>query len=437
VPPECLSQDYWGTLFHRHFRQTLVRGSPARDRVRLEFQQEGTCTGWLTASPAAALGNSFPASDFRLLLKWHLGIPILPDSCAGLACPACSAPVDIFGDHAVSCHKGSLWNRHFHVQDFLLQTANRSGVPCQREVSVADNSQERPADLFFPRWDGPRDLAVDITIRHPVPPSLYPVNPETAINHFSAAERSKDRHYTDMCDLAGADFCPALFSTWGSSSKRCDLFLGEFHRKVNLDRKNILARREVHDFRNCLSTRIGQMVAIQLEKLTEIRLNLDDIPPVGKVSSTWWASHPQPGVSQQASSDNPSTQTGPKRCRGTPGPQGRESVEPPQAVDISPSAGNPLAMTNHPETFPPSGTVAEASLITSEREEAPRRSSRLAPHRPQAGGRAMGTRPVRRRLAINDYVAAPAWYEDPDVDIQVVLEPTLLVGNRHTGRHPP
>ncbi len=32
----------------------------------------------------------------------------------------------------------------------------------------------RPADIFIPNWSVEGDLAIDVTVRHPLPPFLFP-----------------------------------------------------------------------------------------------------------------------------------------------------------------------------------------------------------------------------------------------------------------------
>jgi len=93
---------------------------------------------------------------------------LLPADCAGRPCPLCGGPVDVFGDHAVSCKKSGFGDRHLGTQTFFCQVLTQSRVPHDREVDIAGNGR-RPADILLKAWDGRRDLAVDLTIVHPNP----------------------------------------------------------------------------------------------------------------------------------------------------------------------------------------------------------------------------------------------------------------------------
>ena len=44
------------------------------------------------------------SDEFRMILRWWLGVPILDTKLAGTRFPQCGSPIDIFGDHAVSCN---------------------------------------------------------------------------------------------------------------------------------------------------------------------------------------------------------------------------------------------------------------------------------------------------------------------------------------------
>ena len=83
------------------------------------------------------------------MLKWHLGMPVLRPEKAGTACPLCQKPLDIFGDHAVTCQKNNLWKRHYLVQDFLLRLGRSAGMHILREQGLVDSKERREADLLI------------------------------------------------------------------------------------------------------------------------------------------------------------------------------------------------------------------------------------------------------------------------------------------------
>jgi len=88
---------------------------------RPEAQWAGKAGGWLSPPPVAGQGLCLAGANYSTLLKWHLGVPMLPADYAGRPCPLCGGPEDIFGDHTVSCKKSGFGDRHPGTQSFLCQ----------------------------------------------------------------------------------------------------------------------------------------------------------------------------------------------------------------------------------------------------------------------------------------------------------------------------
>jgi hypothetical protein len=209
TPAQC-TQKYWANRLYALRRRALVNIASSRDTVRLSFQEGHGATSWLTVPPAPALGNACPPSQFRLLLRWFLGMPILEEELAGKPCPLCGDPVDIFGDHAVSCDKGNKYRRHFAIQDWLIHLLQSHGIACARERMIDPASRLRPADIFIPNWSIEGDMALDVTIRHPLPPSLFPATISSANDLLQRADTDKRALYIKRC----APGMAANFNPW-------------------------------------------------------------------------------------------------------------------------------------------------------------------------------------------------------------------------------
>jgi len=82
-------------------------------------------------------GLCLTGANYSTLLKWQLGVHLLPADCAGRPCPLCGWPVDVFGDHAVSCKKSGFEDRHLGTQTFFCQVlAGSLPGPCYYLPSV-------------------------------------------------------------------------------------------------------------------------------------------------------------------------------------------------------------------------------------------------------------------------------------------------------------
>jgi len=83
--------------------EALLEAPTGRDVPRLEAQRAGKAGGWLSAPPVAGQWLCLSGAPYSTILKWHLGVPLLPADCAGRPCPLFGGPADAFGDHDKAC----------------------------------------------------------------------------------------------------------------------------------------------------------------------------------------------------------------------------------------------------------------------------------------------------------------------------------------------
>jgi len=79
---------------------------------------------WLLSPTPQHPAPKWASAEWRLLLLWRLGTPLgLP-----MACVACGACQDVYGDHALSCTAMGLYKRHITVRDALVTLATAAGL---------------------------------------------------------------------------------------------------------------------------------------------------------------------------------------------------------------------------------------------------------------------------------------------------------------------
>jgi len=109
-------QHWWSARLIQLKAGSLFEAATGLDVVRLEARRSGKAGGWLSAPPLAGQVFCLAEANYSALLKWHMGLPLLPADCAGRPYPVCGGPVDILGDHAVSCKKSGFGDRHLGTQ---------------------------------------------------------------------------------------------------------------------------------------------------------------------------------------------------------------------------------------------------------------------------------------------------------------------------------
>ena len=171
-------------------RDQLPWKGSARDHVRLACSQGPVSGEWLAVHPAPSLNTVITDRDFRSLCRWWLGLPLLADSSARVPlCPLCATPVDIFGDHFVSCPKNGPTARHNALRDAWAQVLVSGGISHAKEVATL--RRDRPADILLRHWDKGKSVAVDFVVSHPLSLSSTVSTAEGAHRHLKLMEASK------------------------------------------------------------------------------------------------------------------------------------------------------------------------------------------------------------------------------------------------------
>ena len=221
TPGPHRSHHWWSDQVSRHTRQARLDRAAPRDAVRISQSSGPISSGWMAARPSTALGLAFDGPTYRVLLKWHLGIPLLPEPLEGSRCPlGCGAVVDAYGDHMVCCQRNKAWERHLGVQSFLCRCLQHAAIPHKREQSMLGDLK-RDADVLIPSWDAGVGLAVDVGVCHPFPPSMDPCSVAAAADVMSNRCLGKETKYSDRCREANCTFRPLVLSTWGAFAPSC------------------------------------------------------------------------------------------------------------------------------------------------------------------------------------------------------------------------
>ena len=79
--------------------------------------KEWHTTAWMSVTPNPGLGQKLDGRDYRYLIKWWLGRPLVTNGAT--RCPCCEGARDAFGDHLVSCKFNQPVQRHNALRDAL------------------------------------------------------------------------------------------------------------------------------------------------------------------------------------------------------------------------------------------------------------------------------------------------------------------------------
>ena len=96
------------------------------------------------------------------------------------------------------------------------QPAEREQPLRQANASRVLRQQLRPADILLRGWAGGKDVAVDVTLAHPLQLAEQPWQVDRAKSFLRHRERLQVDKYEAACHLEGWGFLPMAFSTWAT-----------------------------------------------------------------------------------------------------------------------------------------------------------------------------------------------------------------------------
>ena len=130
-------------------------------------------------------------------------------------CPACPRQSDTLGDHALCCASGGeMIARHNQVRDVIYDVAMEAGLnPTKEGHALIPNSLRRPADILIPRWAGPLDAALDVTVTHPLQAATRAA--PTPGHTLTLAYTRKVSDAGELCQREGLAFVPLVAESLG------------------------------------------------------------------------------------------------------------------------------------------------------------------------------------------------------------------------------
>jgi hypothetical protein len=216
----------------------------------------------MSVQPNRALRTDIDDVDYRVLLRWWLGLPLLPMGQTLPGCPLCDEPVDPFGDHFVCCDKNGSTRRHNALRDALLEVLVQAAIPAAKEQT--SGGRRRPADILLVGWERGRDVAVDLTVTHPLGLASHPIVVKSATQHCRRAEEAKTAAEGDLCRQAGWGFVPAAFTPWGGCGPSARSILHEVGRRATAALSGWPKAGRLREIHEGLSLTLAREVARQL-----------------------------------------------------------------------------------------------------------------------------------------------------------------------------
>ena len=92
-------------------------------------------------------------------------------------------------------------------------------TPQKEGRALLPGNNQRPADIFIPRWAGDRDAALDVTVTHPLHDATRARAAAEPGHALTQAYNNKMRGTAEQCDQQGIAFIPVVAESLGGWHK--------------------------------------------------------------------------------------------------------------------------------------------------------------------------------------------------------------------------
>ena len=231
---------------------------------------------WLNVVPSVALGLHLSDQEFRLCLRYWLGLRMFPDG----ACPVCHSATDPFGDHHVGCGGNSdRILRHNSLRDAIFTAAQTAALAPRRELpSLIPGSMSRPADVYLPSWERGRPAALDVTVISTMQSATIQGASTIQGHSLQVGEARKLAAHANACNDVGVSFIPIVFETLGGISSSAANTLASLGRLIGQRLGNPPADSIRHLFQRCAILLWRGNATLWIRRLPTLAPSVDGIP---------------------------------------------------------------------------------------------------------------------------------------------------------------
>ena len=206
---------------------SLLEASSMSEKARLLAVPSKESSAWLNASPAACLGNLLDDDSLRISVSLRLGAPI----CEPHVCK-CSAAVDTYGRHGLSCRYAGRNSRHSSLNETLRRALVSRQAPAVLEPAglLRDDTLMRPDGTTLIPWKEGKASAQDVTCVD----TLYQSHVQGYANEAGyAANKAEDMKREKYRALESRYFFyPVGFETFGTFGSAAANLLRDIGKRI-------------------------------------------------------------------------------------------------------------------------------------------------------------------------------------------------------------
>ena len=155
-----LTQKFLSSKMDCQFKKLFDTSTPIGRACLLSISSPHA-SAWLSVTPSPSMGLHLELSEFQVVMKWWLGIPVAQ----GQSCSQCNAALDAYGHHALCCKLGGdVVSHHNRLRDIFNDFCHTACLASQLQMGGWSRDRIHPAYVLVPNWVLGKPAAFDLSV---------------------------------------------------------------------------------------------------------------------------------------------------------------------------------------------------------------------------------------------------------------------------------
>ena len=227
----CAQRAWDSPVVTSSFKRFLNNAADAITRARLLAVSVPESGAWLNALPITSLGLRLDDSTIRVAVGLRLGLPLARPH----LCRHCSATVDKFSVHPLSCKRSEgRFFRHSSINSIIHRAFTAAAVPARLEpTGLARTDGKRPDGVTMVPWECGKCVVWDFTCPDTLANSYRAAAVSSPGSVAAQAESKKIAKYSSL-DSSLYKFVPIAIETMGTFGTRSLKFIKDLGKRIAL-----------------------------------------------------------------------------------------------------------------------------------------------------------------------------------------------------------
>ena len=228
--PEWTTQKWWCSQNEKRRVEQWDRKVDWRTRATRALNCAPHASDFLRVIPNQQGGAFIESECWQKRLSFRLSQRFVN---APSNCPRCHSAQDPFGDHALSCSNNGSYFRHNVAREVFRDLISSAGFSVKPGEAQLPHAPQKRADLLVNAFSDGKPLALDVSLIHPLQPSLLHAEVDTK-RLMAKRATLKAMTYQGDCAKAGWGFAALVGLTSGQWDSATASFIYKLAKNMSM-----------------------------------------------------------------------------------------------------------------------------------------------------------------------------------------------------------